>query len=337
MRSHTVPRKLLEQFAYYNSVKRSLWLWRYEKDHSPYPDASPRSATRIPKHFSHPDDTSKEAQIERRLNDEFETPVNAFLFDITQPGFAATPLQRRQLTFYVTLLFMRSEARRKAAAHSQEIIRRSIDSFLSNEDQIMTVATCWSINEINRGNHRTLFTRNMVVQMAREARHNTTLSIQEQRSYVDLIETSMQTVDGPMMSGEWKFLRTTPNKPFVIADAPVATWVRSAENKLSFGTGFHRADVEVVLPISPLTCLHILPAVERTRDVLQPTVEDINAAQAAFSSRHCFTNINSPELDHLLQPSFGCAEMGTKSFTLWHRNYDHTYYEMLLKDARTLR
>ncbi len=25
--------------------------------------------------------------------------------------------------------------------------------------------------------------------------------------------------------------------------------------------------------------------------------------------------------------------MGTTSFTLWHRNYEHTYYELLLKDV----
>jgi hypothetical protein len=139
MLSHTVPKKLLEQFAYFNPFKRSLWLWRYEKDRAPYPNASPRSATQVPNHFSHPDDSSKEAEIERRLGREFESLVNDFLFEITRPGFSATDVQRRQLTLYVTLLFLRSEARRKASAHTQEVIRKSIDNFLSNESQLLTV------------------------------------------------------------------------------------------------------------------------------------------------------------------------------------------------------
>jgi hypothetical protein len=335
MRSHTVPKKLLEQFAYYHPKKRSLWLWRYETGRPPTPNASPKSATRIQKHFSHPDDTSKEAQIERRLNDEFETPVKEFLFKITQPGFVATALQRRQLAFYVTLLFMRSEARRNASAHTQELIRRSIESFLSNKDQILTVATCWNIEVINQGSDP-LFTVDQVIQWAREARYQTTLGIQEQRSYLNMIEGNMQTVDEPLMRGEWRYLRTTPDRPFVISDAPVATWVRSEQNTLSYGQGFHRANVEVFLPISPLTCLHILPDVERTRGVLQPSVEDINAAQAAFATRYCFTNINSQEIDRMFQESFGKAEIGKKSFTLWHRNYTDTYYELLLNGRTAL-
>jgi hypothetical protein len=335
MRSHTVPRKLLEQFAFFHPKKLSLWLWRYEKNRAPTPNASPKSATRVPKHFSHPDDASKEAQIERRLNDEFETPVNKFLFKITHPGFVATTDQRRQLAFYVTLLFMRSEARRKASAHTQEIIRKSIDSFLANGDQILTVATCWNITLINQG-HRPLITVSQVIQWAREARQQTTLRMQEQRSYLNLIEGNMQTVDEPLMRGEWRYLRTIPDRPFVISDAPVATWVRSERDTLSYGQGFHRANVEVFLPVSSETCLHILPDVERTRSVMQPSVEDINAAQSAFATRYCFTNINSQEIDRILQGSFGKAEIGTRSFTLWHRNYTDTYYELLLKGRRAL-
>jgi hypothetical protein len=335
MLSHTVPKKLLEQFAYFNPFKRSLWLWRYEKDRAPYPNASPRSATQVPNHFSHPDDSSKEAEIERRLGREFESPVNDFLFEITRPGFSATDVQRRQLTLYVTLLFLRSEARRKASAHTQEVIRKSIDNFLSNESQLLTVVAKWNIELILSGEtRRALFTVDDLIGMARKARNDTTLEIQARRSYVTLIENGMRTLDERLMAGEWKFLRTTPDKPFVISDAPVATWERRDDGLLYFGTGFHRENVEVTLPVSSLLCLHILPDVKRTRQVVPPSVDGINIAQAAFASRHCFTNVNDRALDRLLQPSFGLAELGKRSFTIWHRNFDDTYYEMLMNDGR---
>jgi hypothetical protein len=59
MESHPVPKNLLEQFAYDDSIARSKRLWRYEKGRPPYKKASPRTATRIDLHFSDPDDTSK--------------------------------------------------------------------------------------------------------------------------------------------------------------------------------------------------------------------------------------------------------------------------------------
>jgi len=52
--SHTVPRKLLDQFAYDDPVTRSRRLWRYEKNKPPYGFASPKTATRFDGHFLDP-------------------------------------------------------------------------------------------------------------------------------------------------------------------------------------------------------------------------------------------------------------------------------------------
>jgi hypothetical protein len=84
--------------------------------------------------------------------------------------------------------------------------------------------------------------------------------------------------------------------------------------------GFHLPNVEAFLAISPSSCLHIQPAVERTRPVKIPTVDEINAAQAAFASRSCFTNVKDSR-DKILQPNFGKAKLGVTAFTVWHRDY----------------
>jgi hypothetical protein len=68
--------------------------------------------------------------------------------------------------------------------------------------------------------------------------------------------------------------------------------------------------------------------------VLLPTVQEINTAQAAFASRYCFTNINSAEIDSALQPNFGKAKLGVTAFTIWHRNYDNSVYELLMNDGK---
>jgi len=335
MQSHTVPKKLLEQFAYYDPITKSLRLWRYEKGRAPFAKASPKTATRIDGHFWHPDDPAKETELETRLNDEFENPVNRFLFEIAQPGYVETGLHRQQLTFYVTLLFLRSEARRKASGHTLDVMRIAVEKFLNNERQLRTVAAKWSIDLLLSGKMRSgLVTPNDVIKVARSVQADTTAADEIRRSYVRTVEIAMSEVDERLMTGHWNYLRTEPGNPFVISDAPVVTWERLDNGLLSYGLGFHRPNVEVFLPISPLVCLHILPNVKRTRNVLPASVAAINAAQAAFASRYCFTNVNSLELDQVLQPAFGAAELGVKSFTVWHRNYDESIYDLLMNNGR---
>ncbi len=164
MQSHTVPKRLLEQFAYDEPRTGVKQLWRYSKGLAPYWKQSPRGATRIDRHFSDPNDAAKEAEIETRLNREFENPVNQFLCRIVEPGFVADDTQRKQLTFYVQLLFHRSEARRKASVHLQEVSEQAMKSFIENESQALTVAAKWSIDYLLGGRgRRGLFSKSDVI------------------------------------------------------------------------------------------------------------------------------------------------------------------------------
>jgi hypothetical protein len=316
MESHTVPRKLLEQFAYLDLTTGSKRLWRYEKGRLPYKKASPRTATRISRHFSDPEDATKESEIETRLNREFEEPVNKFLFEMTDPGFIPTEERRRQLTFYVTLLFQRSEARRRASTRLQEVSKYALRLFIENGSQVLTVAAKWSFDL------GFLVTKEQVVKMARAHSGEDFQGVKAQQVYVGMIEKMMSELDRELFSGEWSYIRTVPTDPFIISDAPVVTWQRMHSGALSYGLGFHRADVEVLLPISPVVCLHIQPDVKRSTVARRPTVREVNAAQAAFAARSCFSNMESSEIDRIFQENFRKAEMGVNCFTVWHRNYD---------------
>src|SRR5579872_1483127 len=108
MLSHTVPKKLLEQFAYDDPITRSKRLWRYQKDRSPYGRAAPKTATRWEGHFAHPANAAKETEIEGRLKREFEDPVNEFIGEIGYRTFILGPNQIRVLNGYITMLFNRS-------------------------------------------------------------------------------------------------------------------------------------------------------------------------------------------------------------------------------------
>ena len=334
MQSHTVPRKLLEQFAYHDPVTAAKRLWRYQKGRPPYCKASPRTATRIDGHFSDPEDATKEAELENRLNREFEEPVNSFLFEISDPAFVPAVARRRQLTFYVTLLFNRSEARRKASAHLQKVSENALRLFLENESQVQTVAAKWSMDLLLSGQMKHgLVTKEHVMAIARAHAAEISREIKAQKSYVKMIEGAMSNIDDKLFAGEWNYLRTTPTDPFIISDAPVVTWERISNEQFSYGMGFHRTNVEVLLPISPLVCLHIQPDVERTKPSTLPSVREVNVAQAAFAARFCFSNIKSSVIDQTVQEHFGKAELGVKGFTVWHRNYENAMYDILMNDG----
>lgn len=335
MQSHTVPRKLLEQFAYLDLRTKAKRLWRYEKGRCPYWKASPTTATRVGSHFADHEDPTKEAGLEARLNREFEEPVNRFLFEIADPDFVPTQKHRRQLTFYVTLLFLRSEARRKASTHLQKIGEQALNQFLENETQVQTVAAKWSIDWLLGGRgRRGLVSREDVIARARAYTLEFSREVRAQQSYIRTIEGAMSSIDDKLFQGEWNYIRTTPTDPFIISDAPVVTWERLPDGQFAYGMGFHRENVEVLLPISPSVCLHIQPQVERTRPSQRPLVREVNAAQAAFAARYCFSNITSVEINQIFQANFGKAELGVKGFTVGHRNYQNSIYDIMMNNGR---
>jgi hypothetical protein len=337
VRSHTVPRKLLEQFAYFDPKTGSLRLWRYEKDRPPYSKASPKKETALASHLADPEDPLKEKQLETRLAQEFEAPVNKFLFNSGDSNFVLSEENRRKLAFYVALLFFRSKARRRASTHLQQVTRRAYDQFLENESQVLTVATKWNIDLVLRGlTHQGFFTSEEIKASVRSALEKHLTETGAQGSYIRAIERMMSECDEKLLLGEWKCIRTAINNPFIISDAPVVTWERLGSEKFSFGMGFHRENVEVFLPVSPEKCLHILPNVNRTRKVSAPTVKEVNIAQAAFAARACYSHAKSDAIDKVVQDNFGRAELGVKSFTVWHRDYSTAIYDILMHEPRWL-
>ncbi len=151
-----------------------------------------------------------------------------------------------------------------------------------------------------------------------------------QRLYVQSVETMMDFADENMLNGQWGILRAEPDQPFVIGDAPVVTWERSDDNRLHFGLGFARPNVEAFLPVSPTACVHVLPRVERTRPPLAPSVVEVNMAQAALATEHCFTNVCSAEIDAILQRHLGTIRLGIEGFSVRHIDYKKLMFEILM-------
>jgi len=335
MKSHTVPKRLLRQFSYYENSTKSLRLWRYEKDRAPYPKASPDTATRIPGHFEDPSDESTEAHIEKRLAYEIEDPVNQFIANFADSKFTISQAQKHSMTRYVTLLFNRSRARKEATKSLLAVRNHSLERLLQNQTQLATVAAHWNIKAHFEGKRfGRLISSDDVARRAQEFVKDVSMLSASQEWYEQSVVRALTELDDQILNGQWGLIKTTGDRPFVLSDAPVVTWERLESGAISHGVGFHRPNVEVALPVSPLTCLHILPDVKRSRAVKPPTVDEINRAEIGFAHESCFTNVPSKDIDLVVQQSISSIKIGKNAFTMQHRNYDNAFYELLMNNGK---
>jgi hypothetical protein len=335
MKSHTVPKRLLRQFAYAETTTRSERLWRYERGRPPFSKASPDTATRVEHHFADPSDGEIEGLIERRLAYEIEDPVNQFIGEFRSPRFVMSEEQRRRMTRYVTLLFNRSMARRNATQHLLEIRNTALNHFLNNEVQLATVAANWGIDAYFRGlSFGRLITSEDVANAARRYVVRDRQGNESQEWYAQSTLRAIASIDEPMFRGEWRLVEAGVGEPFMLSDTPVITWQRLESGQINYGVGFHTLNVEVFLPVSPTTCLHILPIVQRTREVRTPTAAEINVAQASYAYNACFASQFSQELDTIVQGHISTVQLGVNAFTVFHRNYENTIYDILMGGGR---
>jgi hypothetical protein len=332
MKSHTVPQRLLRQFSYDDPITKSLRLWKYTKGLPPSPKASPRTATRIEGHFASPTDSALERLVETRLAIEIEDPVNRFIANFSDPLWTMTESQRRQMTRYIALLLNRCVAKRAATTHQQAVTAYALEKFLGNRGQLLTVAAHWTIKALDRGQHF-VFTPEDVARATRRQLIFSQTEAARQEGFAHSVVSAMALFDDLMFSGDWNIVRTVPDNPFILSDTPVVTWERIGPGVLAYGMGFHRPNVEIVLPVSPVSCLHLLPQVERERPRVVPTTQEINEAQASFSYQSCFANQNKKEIDEIVQRCGQTVQLGRNAFMLWHRNFDNLFFDCLMQQT----
>jgi hypothetical protein len=329
MKSHTVPEKLLKQFAFRHPV-RGLRLWRYQKGKEPYWDVSPIFATVNPGHFSDPSDSGREQSIETRLNERFENPVHVFIEQLGFQTFVFGEYHANTLAPYLVLLWHRSKARKAATTLNSAISVEILENLKNRDELLQRIAASWTLERVGQGGRldepigvdKVIKTIDVLIAEFK-------LPIRVETSYADTMEYLMQNNDNSFDGAHWGIVRTTPDNPFVIGDAPVVTWHRDKNGVAQYGVGVREPDVEVLLPVSPTACLHVLPNVQRARAVITPKTFEVNAAEAAFAET-CYTNICSSSLNQHLQRNLGRAVIGINTFSIRHKDYVTAFCDRLI-------
>jgi hypothetical protein len=53
--------------------------------------------------------------------------------------------------------------------------------------------------------------------------------------------------------------------------------------------------------------------------------------QAAFAHYACFANRRLDEIDKIVQENIHKLKIGQNVFTLWHRNFDEIFYDIMMQ------
>jgi hypothetical protein len=211
-----------------------------------------------------------------------------------------------------------------------EMMVKAMQRFLGNDRQLATVAAHWGLCAYFDGVRLNgLITSNHVVRSAQRYLDYYQTEESFRKTFTEGILRARYSFDERIFNGEWRIVWTIQDDPFILSDSPVVTWERLG-SRFSYGLGLHRPDVEILLPVSPTACLHILPDVGRTRPTLSPAVNHINVAQAAFAYRDCFANQRKNEIDAIVQTHVSSVRIGKNSFTLPHLDYENLFYEVLM-------
>ncbi len=335
MKSHVVPQRLLEQFAYFDQITQSPRLWRYEAGREPYWKASPETATAEEFHFDDPADENREKMLEERLASEVENPVNTILNSLCSDAYEFRAEDKQSLTRYLQVMFHRSIVRKRFSTALAGELESAFEKFLANEQYVLTVLAFWNIEVAispkssriyRRSDLERIFKRNLAKLRTDEA---------VQQRYVGTVERSIESVDPVICQGDWDVIMTNDSDPFIISDTAFVSFCRDEKTQARCGVGVHEQDVEIILPLSPLHCLHICPKVTRTRQIVEPDARDINLSQVRVANRYCYADRNSSQIDGLMQQFHKTPVYGRDMYSVAHRDYSHQIYEMFMNTPRS--
>ena len=116
---------------------------------------SPTSATRIDGFYADPNDSAIQVEVETRLAQEIEQPVNDFMDEVCDPGFVLTDERKLLLTRYIFMLFQRSRARRSGQGPMAAVSAHAFTAFLNNPKQLTTVAAHLNLEAMAQGSRST--------------------------------------------------------------------------------------------------------------------------------------------------------------------------------------
>lgn len=271
IKSHTIPRFYLEQFAAPRKKKAGL-VWVYQKGKEPL-HRSTTSQGYEKGYFkvAHDDgaeDESMEAVLAKLEGECLDSLVTA------RSPLCALSLIRPKLAYYVAMLSQRSTVRRKFSARNWAKLTEPYSSLASNEEYLRDAA-----QHFTKRTGRTFTREEIAESIGRVAEKFSDEDFTRSTAVKNLL-MFVELGKQELLKKYWQVWDAPEGAEFVTADNPVVTFVRlfSAGQELWHpGYGWGYKGVVIAFPLSPTACLTMTdsPRSER-RTVDDDTVVRMN-------------------------------------------------------------
>jgi len=132
--------------------------------------------------------------------------------------------------------------------------------------------------------------------------------------HVSGLERNVASLAEAVMGKTWHTIQAPQGKFFLMSDCPV-TSVEIADGEIRLGSGLGNEHTVVVLPLTPEYLFVAAPPLTRWKSVGLPNfVDSVNLLVTQFAHRRVYSNVNSPEVQSLVDLHINKVEFGKNAF-----------------------
>jgi len=269
---------------------------------------SPRTQCREPGYFQLLHDPEAEADFESNLNKKYESQAHEFIPCLESKLCYIPPGKKLVLARYIAVLFSRSMARKHAIAFFSKQIKSEFIAAISNPAKVVKFA-----KEIRRHFGGWIGMPEIMSALEKHADQFDSPH-RDQELFVNNLFGLLPTTEQQLLNRHWRILEAPPDEEFVLSDTPVLTRFRFPDRHYGYGWGLAHNNTEVLLSVSPRTCLCIgMPGSER-ETIKQEELRQINEYAVRFSVKKVFSSKYMEDVDHSVQRFSNSLRLGEKPF-----------------------
>lgn len=297
-RHHYVPRFYLDYFA--NGISRGRRvLWAYDKaGGAPRPQAAKDTA--VESNFYTIDTTSGPTVAIEESFSELETAAAAVLKRLQGPEAELTEHHILVLAQFLAMLHVRGPRMVRVseeffAAHAFYVVEEAaadpalIRRFLREKEFELT-------KEVKAAP-----TENELREILQKTEEQCDVVVNRQAALLEALKTA-EVIVPILLQMNWCLCRASTKETFITSDSPLCVFVKKSNDRILFGTGFDRPNVQMIFPISPQAALLIdRYHTQHHLAVDEAAVKEANQLMVWYAERFVYSNSPSQAIADLMR------------------------------------
>jgi len=306
IRSHTIPRFYLEQFANASERKgRRGKVWVYQKGKEPQPRATDSQGYECGYFGVVRPDGSLDESLETHLA-RLEQRCDDILVSSKSELCDWSLTNKNLLAFYATLLFQRSTSRKTFSASNWERLKEPYSKLALNEEYLRDTAEHFTQETgqlVTPENIRTVILKQVERFSDKDMAKN---------SFLTNLLVNVDMIQGELASKPWQVWAAPAGVEFVTSDNPLVTYLPITPDLWHPGHGFRQPNVVTAFPLAPSACLTMGITGSDFERVSASRVMQMNDIVIRSADRFVYSKTRSGKIEQMME-EFGNTSIPGKT------------------------